>query len=204
MANNALSDHLKIVIGESVIASSAATLSVMAFEVPVWAMFVGWISFFTRGLNLKQGVINLACVLIGVALGIAAAQVMAVLTPVLGSYAISAVVFAVTVIALSLAKRPYSTICLVSSWAWWRTSPRTSPHQSWRSECWLWPRRWVRQPPLLRFRYKRKSSETQRIDREGDSHETNPNHLLCRAGSTSKHRTLRITNPIRDCFQRNE
>ena len=104
MANNALSDHLKIVIGESVIASSAATLSVMAFEVPVWAMFVGWISFFTRGLNLKQGVINLACVLIGVALGIAAAQVMAVLTPVLGSYAISAVVFAVTVIALSLAK----------------------------------------------------------------------------------------------------
>ncbi|ARB45277.1 MULTISPECIES: DUF1097 domain-containing protein [Gammaproteobacteria] len=106
MANNALSDHLKIVIGESVIASSAATLSVMAFEVPVWAMFVGWISFFTRGLNLKQGVINLACVLIGVALGIAAAQVMAVLTPVLGSYAISAVVFAVTVIALSLAKAP--------------------------------------------------------------------------------------------------
>ncbi|CUR48261.1 DUF1097 domain-containing protein [Alloalcanivorax xenomutans] len=106
MANNALSDHLKIVIGESVIASSAATLSVMAFEVPVWAMFVGWISFFTRGLNLKQGVINLACVLIGVALGIGAAQVMAVLTPLLGSYAISAVVFAVTVIALSLAKAP--------------------------------------------------------------------------------------------------
>ena len=106
MANKALSTHVKVVIGESVIASSAATLSVMALEVPVWAMFVGWISFFTRGLNLKQGAINLACVLIGVILGIGAAHAMAVLTPYLGSYAISAVVFAITVIALSLAKAP--------------------------------------------------------------------------------------------------
>ena len=106
MANNAFSTHLKVVIGESVIASSAATLSVMAFEVPVWAMFVGWISFFTRGLSLKQGAINLACVLIGVTLGIGAAHAMAALTPILGSYAISAVVFAITVVALSLAKAP--------------------------------------------------------------------------------------------------
>lgn len=42
-----------------VIASLAATLSVVTFDVPVWAMFVGWISSFTRGLNLKQGAINL-------------------------------------------------------------------------------------------------------------------------------------------------
>ncbi|SDA78834.1 Protein of unknown function [Pseudomonas sp. NFACC15-1] len=106
MANNAFFTHLKVVVGESVIASSAATLSVMALEVPVWAMFVGWISFFTRGLNLKQGAINLACVLIGIVLGIGAAHAMAALTPVLGGYAISAVVFAITVIALSLAKAP--------------------------------------------------------------------------------------------------
>lgn len=106
MANSAFSTHMKVVIGESVIASSAATLSVLAFEVPVWAMFVGWISFFTRGLNLKQGAINLTCVLMGAALGIAAAHAMAVLTPILSSYAISAVVFAITVIALSLAKAP--------------------------------------------------------------------------------------------------
>lgn len=106
MASNAFSTHLKVVIGESVIASSAATLSVMAFEVPVWAMFVGWISFFTRGLNLKQGAVNLACVLIGIILGIAAAQAVAISTPLLGSYAISAVVFAITIIALSLARAP--------------------------------------------------------------------------------------------------
>ncbi|CAM3947871.1 DUF1097 domain-containing protein [Bordetella muralis] len=106
MAGNSASTHLKIVIGEAVIASSAATLSTAALEVPVWAMFVGWISFFTRGVNLKQGAINLACVLIGLALGIGAAHAMAVLTPLLGGYAISAVVFAVTGVALSLAKVP--------------------------------------------------------------------------------------------------
>lgn len=106
MANNAFSTHMKVVLGESVVASSAATLSVMAFDVPVWAMFVGWISFFTRGLNLRQGAINLACVLVGVILGIGAAHCMTALTPVLGSYAISVVVFGVTIVALSLAKAP--------------------------------------------------------------------------------------------------
>lgn len=106
MANSPTSTHLKVVIGEAVIASSAATLSTAAFEVPVWAMFVGWISFFTRGLNLKQGAINLACVLIGFALGMGAAHAMAVLTPFLGGYAITAVVFVVTGIALSLAQVP--------------------------------------------------------------------------------------------------
>ncbi|MBO1110458.1 DUF1097 domain-containing protein [Bordetella petrii] len=106
MANHPASTHLKVVIGEAVIASSAATLSTVALEVPVWAMFVGWISFFTRGLNLKQGMINLACVLIGLALGTGAAHVMAVLTPVLGDYAISAVVFIITGAALSLARAP--------------------------------------------------------------------------------------------------
>ena len=106
MASHSFFTYVKVVVGESLIASSAATLSVMAFDVPVWAMFVGWISFFTRGLNLKQGAINLACVLIGVTLGIGAAHTMSALSPHWGSYAISAVVFAITIIALSLAKAP--------------------------------------------------------------------------------------------------
>ncbi len=106
MTSNTFSTYVKTVIGESVIASSAATLSIVAFEIPVWAMFVGWISFFTRGLNLRQGIINLACVLIGIVLGIGAAHAMAALTPYLGSYAISAVVFAITIIALLLGKAP--------------------------------------------------------------------------------------------------
>ncbi|WP_421684112.1 DUF1097 domain-containing protein [Stutzerimonas urumqiensis] len=102
--NKTVSTRLKAVTIESVIASTAATLCVVVFEVPVWAMFVGWISYFTRGLNLKQGAVNLVCVLIGLVLGISAAYCMAMLTPLLGDYAISAVVFAITVITLSMGK----------------------------------------------------------------------------------------------------
>lgn len=107
MVRNPALTHMKVVVGEAVIASSAATFSAVLLEAPVWAMFVGWISFFTRGLvNLKQGAINLACVLIGLVLGMGAAHALAVLTPLLGEYAVSAVVFVITGAVLSLAKAP--------------------------------------------------------------------------------------------------
>lgn len=104
--HKAFGANVKVILGESVIASSAATISVMLLEVPVWAMFIGWISFFTRGMTLRQGLINLACLLTGMTLGIGAAHALSALTPYLGDYAITAVVFAITVVALSLAKAP--------------------------------------------------------------------------------------------------
>jgi hypothetical protein len=106
MSLASMNKHLKIVLGESVVASSAATFSALVLEVPVWAMFVGWLAFFTRGLNLRHGLVNLACVLIGVGLGIGAAHTLAALGPHLGAYAITAVVFAITAVALSLARVP--------------------------------------------------------------------------------------------------
>ncbi|WP_034912165.1 DUF1097 domain-containing protein [Erwinia sp. 9145] len=106
MVNNGWGKHLRIVLGESFVASSAATIGTLVFEVPVWAMFIGWIAFFTRGLNLRSGLVNLACVLIGLLLGIAAANALPVLGPLLGAYAISVVVVVITAIALSLARAP--------------------------------------------------------------------------------------------------
>lgn len=106
MSRDSLGKHLKIVLGESVVASSAATLSALMLEVPVWAMFVGWLAFFTRGLNLRHGLVNLACVLIGVGLGIGAAHTLDELGQHLGAYALTVVVFAITGIALTLAKAP--------------------------------------------------------------------------------------------------
>ncbi|OZI23198.1 hypothetical protein CAL26_06900 [Bordetella genomosp. 9] len=106
MAGNNLGRHMKVVLGESIVASSAATVSTLALELPVWAMFVGWIAYFTRGLNLRSGLVNLACVLMGVALGMGAAHGLGALAPLLGDYAISAVVVAVTAVALSLARLP--------------------------------------------------------------------------------------------------
>ena len=71
-----------------------------------WAMFVGWISYFTRGVNLRDGLINLACVLTGVGIGLAAGAATHALTPELGPAALTAVVFGVAVVVLSLRHIP--------------------------------------------------------------------------------------------------
>ena len=105
-ANHSWGKHLQIVAGESVVAASAATFSAVALELPVWAMFIGWIAFFTRGLNFKAGLVNLGCVLIGLGLGIVAVHLQGALGPHLGAYALSAVVLAITAAALSLARLP--------------------------------------------------------------------------------------------------
>ncbi|OIV46603.1 hypothetical protein BK025_10315 [Sodalis sp. TME1] len=105
MAIHSWRKHLTVVLGESAVASSAATF-VMVLELPVWAMFVSWIAFSTRGLNVRSGLINLVCVLIGMALGMGAAYLIAALSPLLGAYALTPVVIIVTAIALSLARVP--------------------------------------------------------------------------------------------------
>lgn len=98
--------ELKITLGESVVATVAATVSALVLEVPVWAMFVGWISYFTRGINLRQGLINLACVFIGIWLGMAAGAATHALRPYLGASTLTIVVFAVSVVVLSLRHLP--------------------------------------------------------------------------------------------------
>ena len=106
MRREAVATQLKATLGEAVVASLAATLSALVLEVPVWAMFVGWISYFSRGVNLRQGVVNLACVLVGIGMGIAAGAAMHALTPLLGPFTLTAVVFAVAMVALSLRHMP--------------------------------------------------------------------------------------------------
>lgn len=102
--NHSWGNHLQIVAGESVVASLAATFSVLVLGLPVWAMSIGWIAFFTRGVNFKAGLVNMGCVLIGLALGVGATHLQGALGPYLDAYAISAVVLAITAAALSLAR----------------------------------------------------------------------------------------------------
>lgn len=107
MAHDAgVAREFKITLGESVVATCAATISALVLEVPVWAMFVGWISYFTRGVNLRQGLVNLVCVFIGLGLGIAAGAATHALTPHLGPVALTAVVFAMSLVVLSLRHLP--------------------------------------------------------------------------------------------------
>lgn len=98
--------ELKITLGESVVATVAATICALVLDVPVWAMFVGWISYFTRGINLRQGLINLACVFIGLGLGVAAGAATHALAPNFGAATLTIVVFVVSVVVLSLRHLP--------------------------------------------------------------------------------------------------
>lgn len=99
---NAFKPHnLKVTIVESLVTAAAATVAVL-LELPIWAMFVGWIAYFTRGLDLRSGLVNLGCVIIGLVLGMLAVSVFAALggPPSLAEQAI--VVFGVAVVVLSL------------------------------------------------------------------------------------------------------
>ena len=57
---------------ESAVAATAAALAALVLEVPVWAMFIGWIAFYTRGLSVRSTIENLACVGAGLLLGLVA------------------------------------------------------------------------------------------------------------------------------------
>ncbi|OLF56476.1 DUF1097 domain-containing protein [Pseudomonas chlororaphis] len=87
------------------IAAATAALaagSSLLLSLPVWAMFVGWVAFFSRGLTLRDGLINLGCVLTGLAVGMAAALSIGALSPSLGPWALPLVVFGVAMLVVSL------------------------------------------------------------------------------------------------------
>ncbi|GAB3389995.1 DUF1097 domain-containing protein [Azotobacter armeniacus] len=78
-----------------------------ALTLPVWAMFVGFVAFFSRGPSSRDGAINLACVWLGHALGIGSALTLGVLAPSLGVFALPIAVFIVTMIVVSLRALPW-------------------------------------------------------------------------------------------------
>lgn len=93
--------NLAVTVVESAIAAGAAAVAVLT-EVPIWAMFVGWIGFFTRGLDLRNALVNFGCVVAGLVLGVAAASVLASLGGPPGVIEFAATVFVVAVLVLSL------------------------------------------------------------------------------------------------------
>jgi hypothetical protein len=96
---------LTLTIAAAVTAALAASLSAR-FALPVWAMFIGWVAFFTRGLTARDGAVNAACVLLGLGFGIAATLALKALAPSLGAFALPLVVFVVAVVVVSLRALP--------------------------------------------------------------------------------------------------
>lgn len=74
---------------------------------PVWAMFIGWIAFFTGEQALGGGLRSYLCVVVGITLGNLAASGIGILVPVFGTFALGAVVFVIAIVVLSLRFAPY-------------------------------------------------------------------------------------------------
>lgn len=83
-----------------VVAAAAAHISTLA-AVPVWAMFMGWIAWFTRGHSARDGLINWLCLVLGIGIGFAATALLGLLAPMFGAFALPLVVFAVALLVVS-------------------------------------------------------------------------------------------------------
>jgi hypothetical protein len=89
----------------ALIAAAAAFASV-SLTLPLWAMFVGWVAFFTRPPSIRNGATNIVCVLLGVLFGMVAAWLIRAFMPILGVASFPIVVFVVATVVVSLRAAP--------------------------------------------------------------------------------------------------
>lgn len=83
--------------------AAAASAASLALGLPVWAMFIGWIAFFTRGLSTRSAFENISCVALGLIIGACAALSIPVLAAMVGpGAALPLVVFVVALLVVSL------------------------------------------------------------------------------------------------------
>lgn len=89
----------------AIVAASAA-YSTTLFDFAAWAMFIGWVAFFIRPPSLRNGIVSLTCVWIGIAFGMMAALVLEILAPIFGNVTLAVVVFMVAMTVVSLRAVP--------------------------------------------------------------------------------------------------
>jgi hypothetical protein len=92
-------------IGFTVVAAvtaATAALASVTLSLPLWAMFIGWVAYFTRRPSARDGLANLTCLVLGSALGIGGSLSIATLMPKFGVASIAIVVFVVATIVMSL------------------------------------------------------------------------------------------------------
>ncbi len=89
----------------AVVAAVAATTSAR-LGWPVWAMFVGWVAFFTGSHSAKGVLASYLCVALGISFGALAAMAVSALVPMIDIFAFGVVVFVVAIVVVSLRAMP--------------------------------------------------------------------------------------------------
>ncbi len=86
--------------------TAAATAAIAAFvslslALPLWAMFTGWVAYFTRRPSIYEGAQSLVCLIIGLVLGCVAATLIRSLAPAIGTAAFPLVVFIIATVVIA-------------------------------------------------------------------------------------------------------
>lgn len=96
--------HAFTLIGAAVAAT--ATAFTLAFALPAWAMFLGWVGYSLSGATVREGAANLATFLLGLGFGIGTGFAIVALTPALGFAATPLAVLGIVILILSLRNLP--------------------------------------------------------------------------------------------------
>ncbi len=97
--------YLALTVAVSAIAAAAAFGSAVLTLAP-WAMFVGWVAYFTRPASPRQALFTGVCLWLGLAAGAGAMLAIGALMPVLGPLSLLLVVFVVAIVVVSMRAVP--------------------------------------------------------------------------------------------------
>lgn len=90
----------------AMVACLASAIAIF-LDFPAWAMFVGWIGFFTKGMNTQAAIENMTCLWLGLILGCLASVAIYSLTPTQGLIvALPSVVIVVASLVIALRGLP--------------------------------------------------------------------------------------------------
>ncbi|MBY3157694.1 DUF1097 domain-containing protein [Rhizobium laguerreae] len=92
--------YIILTVTAALIAATAAQTSLL-LTLPPWAMFMGWVAYFTRRPSVAEGFQSWVCTVFGLCIGAAAILAVPLLVPTLGSVAFPAVVLCVALTVIS-------------------------------------------------------------------------------------------------------
>lgn len=98
--------YILLTITAALTAAMAAQTSLL-LALPPWAMFMGWVAYFTRRPSAAEGFQSWVCTLFGLCLGAVATLAMGLLGPVLGGVAFPLVVLCVALVVISTRGLPF-------------------------------------------------------------------------------------------------
>jgi hypothetical protein len=92
--------YFALTLSAALVAAAAASASV-ALALPAWAMFMGWVAYFTRRPSAGEGLQSFVCILLGLSLGALATIAVGALAPSLGGFALPLVVLGIGTVVIA-------------------------------------------------------------------------------------------------------